>query len=69
MSKERTDTERLDAMENMAISYGKGWILRYSRGYRGLRLHQTTSDGACKDIRVAIDKFLDSNVLQAKQDG
>jgi len=43
--KERTDKERLDAMQGLTIGYGKGWILRDSLNGRGLRLHETSQDG------------------------
>ena len=55
----RTDTERLNAIQNLEKGYGKGWVLRNSIFDRGLRLHETKLDDANPDIRIAIDNFLD----------
>ena len=59
MRKERTDKERLDALQALTTGYGNGWILRLSQHGRGLRLHETSRDEAVPDIRQAIDNALD----------
>ena len=52
MSKEITDTERLDWLESKATGYG-GWLFRVSD--RGVRLHETTRAGNKPTAREAID--------------
>jgi len=59
MKKDRTDKERLDELQKLTIGYGVGWILRTSIYGRGLRLHETNLPDAKKDIREAIDDYLD----------
>ena len=58
MEKEWTDTERLDALQNLTKGYGHGWILRVSTSGRGMRLHETGRSGAQHNIREAIDDYL-----------
>lgn len=55
-----TDKERLDKLENLTTGYGKGWVLRKSYVGRGMRLHETSHDGAYKTVREAIDGFKDN---------
>ena len=55
----RTDTERLDALQQFTVGYGKGWILRNSIKGRGMRLHETSRSDAHPDVRTAIDNYLD----------
>jgi hypothetical protein len=56
-----TDKKRLDALQKMALQDGR-MICRWSSTGRGWRLHETTShEGAVKDIRQAIDNFLNAN--------
>lgn len=55
----RTDKQRIDALQGLTKGYGKGWILRDSLVERGMRLYETSQEGADPDIRKAIDKYLD----------
>lgn len=64
--KKRTDTERLDALQECAIGFGNGWIIRVSTTGRGLRMHETRQPGAETDIRKAIDKYLDKPAYNGK---
>ena len=57
--KTRTDKERLDALQELTVGYGHGWMLRMSSGGRGLRLHETELEDAVPDVREAIDSYLD----------
>ena len=56
--KEWTDTERLDALQNLTKGYGRGWLVRVSSTGRGMRLHETSMMGAQPNIRNAIDDYL-----------
>ena len=56
---ERTDTERLDALQKLTVGYGNGWMLRPSGTGRGMRLHETELEGANSNVREAIDNYLD----------
>ena len=49
-----TDTDVLDYLQGLTVGYGKGWILRPSVHGRGMRLHETSQEGATQDVRVAI---------------
>ncbi len=51
------DTKRLDKLQSLTKGYGNGWILRESFNGRGMRLHETTLNGAENDVRKAIDKL------------
>jgi len=53
-----TDSQMLDALQELSTGYGKGWILRGSCNGRGMRLHETTLDGAVPNVREAIFNFL-----------
>lgn len=55
------DTIRLDLIQKAATGFGNGFILRYSKNGRGLRLHETTDKGASKNVREAIDNFFASH--------
>jgi hypothetical protein len=55
----RTDTERLDALQNLLGQYTGTVICRWSSTERGWRLYETSGPGAVKDVRLAIDRFLD----------
>ena len=46
---------RLDWLQSQTKGYGKGWICRDSTSGRGMRLHETSQDGASPDVRSAID--------------
>ncbi len=59
MSKNRTDIQRIDALQKLTKGYGTGWILRISSTGRGMRLHETRVAGGDPDVRRAIDNFLD----------
>ena len=57
----RTDTQRLDALQSMIDRFV---VCRRSMFGRGLRLHECSDpaayeEPATKDVREAIDKFLD----------
>jgi len=56
----RSDTELLDALQELTKGYGMGWLLRNSSYGLGMRLHETTADGALPDVREAIEKYLNS---------
>lgn len=56
----RTDTERIDALNDIMKHYGNGWLLRDSYYGRGMRLHECEHPDAVPDVRDAIDKFLDN---------
>jgi len=56
--KEWTDTERLDALQNLTKGYGNGWVLRVSSMGRGMRLHETGQEGGQPNVRNAIDDYL-----------
>lgn len=62
-----TDTMRLDAIQIAAIGYGNGFVLRYSENGRGIRLHETTDENAVKDVREAIDIFIEKEVKDARE--
>lgn len=57
-----TDTERLDLLQKLTKGYGNGWILRNSSQGRGLRLHETSLDSAVKNVRQAIDNYLNAHL-------
>ena len=50
------DADRLDFLQLGTKGYGKGWILRPSLTGRGMRLHETSQEGASRTVREAIDK-------------
>ena len=49
------DRERLNKLQRMMKHYGHGWILRNSTTGRGMRLHETSDEGAHTTVRGAID--------------
>lgn len=51
------DTGLLDKLTESAKGYGKGWILRESVRGRGMRLHETSQEGASRTPREAIEKY------------
>lgn len=57
----KTDTVRIDALQELTKGYGKGWILRESSTGRGMRLHETEAPGAYPSVRQAIDAYLDAS--------
>ena len=61
--KPRTDTELLDALDNLTMGYGTGWILRESSTGRGYRLHESTHRKAKPTVREAINSYLDTKNL------
>ena len=54
------DTKRIDKLQSLTKGYGKGWLLRESSTGRGMRLHETSQEGANPDIRNAIDNYTKS---------
>lgn len=58
-TKKRTDTERLNALENLLGRYTRRVSCRWSTTGRGWRLHESSRDDAEYSVRLAIDKFLD----------
>ena len=50
------DADRLDFLQRGTKGYGKGWILRPNLTGRGMRLHETSQEGASRTVREAIDK-------------
>jgi hypothetical protein len=57
--KQRTDEERLDALQNLLGKYTGRVICRWSVSGRGWRLHETSNIDAVSNVREAIDIFLD----------
>ena len=49
------DTDRIDFLQSKTKGYGNGWIFSDSSTGRGMRLHETTKDGAKPTVREAID--------------
>jgi len=49
------DKGRLDFLQEQTKGYGQGWLLRESVLGRGMRLHETTQEGAKPKVREAID--------------
>jgi hypothetical protein len=60
MLKKRTDKQRLDELQALLGRYTGKLICRWSGTGRGWRLHEDDSPNAVKDIRKAIDEFLDN---------
>jgi hypothetical protein len=54
---ENPDTLRINKLQSLTKGYGGGWILRESNFARGMRLHETTHEGATPDVREAIDNY------------
>ena len=63
-----TDKERLDFLQSHLGEYSGKVICRESKTGRGWRLHETLQPGAVKNVRQAIDEFmeLDINTQQEK---
>lgn len=57
--KKRTDKQRLDALQKLLGRYSDRCVCRWSTTGRGWRLHEHEGLGAVKDVRQAIDNFLD----------
>lgn len=55
---ERTDTERLDWLQNQTTGYGGGWRVRKSAMGRGMRLQETSDYRARPTVREAIDEAM-----------
>ena len=53
------ESRLLDALQAMTKGYGKGWILRESTTGRGMRLHETSQDGARPTVREAIREVME----------
>ena len=53
-----TDKQRIEWMQAQTAGYGNGWIFRESIWGRGMRLHETSEEGASPTIREAIDKAM-----------
>jgi hypothetical protein len=63
MSRQRTDTERLDALQRLtdAEIYTGYVVMRDSATGRGWRLHETSLPEGVNDVRQAIDNYLDEH--------
>jgi len=61
-----TDKERLDFLQSHLGEYSGKVICRESRTGRGWRLHETLQPGAVKDVRQAIDEFIQLDIKQEK---
>lgn len=48
------DTQMLDWLQEQTKGYGLGWIVRNSHNGRGMRLHETSQQGAKPTVREAI---------------
>lgn len=48
------DGELLDYLQSLTKGYGLGWMLRESSNGRGMRLYETSREGATPDVRAAI---------------
>lgn len=59
----RTDTERLDLLQQIKGKDDRRFICRQSTTGRGWRLHETTRELGFDSVREAIDMFLDSKGL------
>ena len=55
----RTDTERLNAIQNLLAIDSKGWVLRRSSTYNKIEMYESLLGDTNPDIRIAIDNFLD----------
>lgn len=62
MSKNRTDTELLNALQLLTTGYGRGWILRDSKTGRGVRLYESSWGNATPNVRTAINNYLNEFV-------
>lgn len=62
------DAERLDFVQSQAKGYGRGWIFRQSLN-RGMRLHETSLDGAYPTAREAIDAYAAALAQAERKDG
>lgn len=52
---EITDKDRIDFIQASTKGYGLGWIFRESSRGRGMRLHESSQNNSCKNVRDAID--------------
>lgn len=59
-----TDTQLLDWLQKQTKGYGIGWIVRNSCCGRGMRLHETSQEGAMLTIRKAIIKAMGDDVYE-----
>ncbi len=57
-----TDKERLDFLQSHLGEYSGQVICRKSGTGRGWRLHETLQPGAVKDVRQAIDEFMQLDI-------
>jgi hypothetical protein len=65
MSEERpTDTEMIDWLQKQTRGYGIGWICRDSDHGRGMRLHETSMEGASGSVRDAIANAMKASVKE-----
>ncbi|GAH32504.1 unnamed protein product [marine sediment metagenome] len=59
IAEQNADTARLDFLQAQTKGYGLGWILRVSLRGRGMRLHETSQEGAKPTVREAIDATME----------
>lgn len=62
------DKTRLDFLQAQTKGYGRGWILRVSLHRRGMRLHETSQEGARPTVREAIDDAMVKNLEVSDED-
>ncbi len=64
------DEMLLDCLQKFSDEnpYDGGWICRVSKKDRGLRLHQTSQKGARKNVRDAIQEFVDVYFMTVKEE-
>jgi hypothetical protein len=62
-----SDKELLDYLQKMldAKRYTGKCVLRWSSTGRGFRLHETSLEGSCNNIRKAISDFIDEQSSKA----
>ena len=56
--KNYTDTELLNALQDLTVGYGNGWVLRGPNTGRGMRLHETSGLEGKPNVRDAIKNYL-----------
>ena len=63
----RSDTQRIDGLQELLGQYTGRAVCRWSTTGKGWRLHESSGPRAVKDVRQAIDAFLDE-AAQGKED-
>ncbi len=59
-----TDRQLLDWLQEQTKGYGLGWIVRNSCCGRGMRLHETSQEGAVPTIREAIVNAMGDDIYE-----